>query len=108
MKRLQIIDDVPSDLSKQIIRIFLTCSVPEFTHIFTTISSLHTLGPITGGVTYDVETLLEAAESAYLKLSTVWNVPENTKSSTFVAQQKDVTCWCCGEKGHKIETCKKT
>ena len=105
IKRLQMIDDVPSDLTKQLIAIFLTCSVPEFVQIFSTITSLHTLGPLTGGVTYEPASIIEIAESAYIKLSTVWNVPNNAKSSTFLTQNRDVTCWGCGAKGHTIDDC---
>jgi hypothetical protein len=104
IKRLEMIDDVPVDMPKQLITIFQTCSVPEFVQIFNTIASLHTLGPLTGGQKYDSPTLLEAAESAYLSLSTSWNVPDNSKTSTFVAQQGP-TCWGCGERGHIIDNC---
>jgi hypothetical protein len=104
IKRLEMINDVPIDLPKQIIAIFRTCSVPEFTQIFTTISSLHTLGPLAGGKDYDSETLLEAAESAYVKLSTIWNVPDNTKTSTFITKN-GITCWGCGENGHSLDQC---
>ena len=104
IKRLEMINDVPTDLPKQLIAIFRTCSVPEFTQIFTTIASLHTLGPLTGGVVYDSKALLEIAESAYVKLSTIWNVPDNVKTSTFITQNGQ-TCWGCGETGHGLDQC---
>ena len=36
------------------------------TQIFTTIQSLHSLGGLTGGVVYDVPTIIEVAESTYV------------------------------------------
>ena len=70
-KRLEMINDVPSYLPQWIINIFLTCSVPQFVQIFTTTQSLHSLGGLMGGVVYDVSTIIEVAESTYVKLSTV-------------------------------------
>ena len=66
VKRLEMIDDVPVDLPKQIIA--------KFVRVFSTIESLHTVGGFTGGVVYDVSTLVAVAESTYVKMSTVWNV----------------------------------
>ena len=60
-QRLEMINDVPSDLPQWIINIFLTCYVPQLVQIFTTIQSLHSLGGLAGGVVYDVPTLIEVA-----------------------------------------------
>ena len=106
VKRLEIIDDIPVDLPKQIIAIFLTSSVPEFVRVSSTIESLHTVGGFTGGVVYDVPTL---AESTYVKLSTVWNVNPTDKPTSFISQNtKAVTCWGCGQEGHSLGQCPRT
>ena len=108
-KRLEMINGVPSDLPQWIINIFLTCSVPQFVQIFTTIQSLHSLRGLTGGVVYDVPTLIEVAESTYVKLSTVWTVAPNTTSSTFLGRNnRQVTCWGCGKVGHSLDKCPTT
>ena len=109
VKRLEMIQDVPVDLPKQIISIFLTSSVPEFVRVFSTIESLHTVGGFTGGVVYDVPTLVEVAESTYVKLSTVWNVDPTDKPTSFISQNsKKVTCWGCGQEGHSLGQCPRT
>ena len=107
VKRLEMIKDVPVDLPKQLIRFFETCSVPEFKQIFTTISSLNAIPLASGGHAYETDTLLETAESAYLQLSTVWNVPDNSNKSSFITQggRRQVTCWGCGEQGHALDQC---
>ena len=107
VKRLEMINDVPADLSRQVIKIFLTCSVPEFVRVFSTIDSLHTVGGLVGGVKYTAADLVEVAESAYLKLSTVWNIDPTDKPTSFVANQNrnGVTCWGCGQKGHSLHDC---
>ena len=108
-KRLEMINGVPSDLPQWIINIFLTCSVPQFVQIFTTIQSLHSLRGLTGGVVYDVPTLIEVAELTYVKLSTVWTVAPNTTSSTFLGRHnRQVTCWGCGKVGHSLDKCPTT
>ena len=71
VKRLEMMNDVPIYLPKQIIAIFLTSSVPEFVRVFSTIESLQTGGGFAGGVVYDVSTLVEVAESTYVKMGTV-------------------------------------
>ena len=109
VKRLEMIGNVPVDLPKQIITIFLTSSVPEFVRVFSTIESLHTVGGFTGGVVYDVPTLVEVAESTYVKLSTVWNVDPTDKPTSFISQNtKPVTCWGCGQEGHSLGQCPRT
>ena len=71
-------------------------------------TSLHTVGPsIAGGQRYDYNTILEAAESAYVTLGTKWNVPNNSTKSSFVSR-KNVVCWGCGESGHTLDNCPKT
>ena len=108
-KRLEMINDVPSDLHQWIINIFLTCSVPQFVQIFTTIQSLHSLGGLTGGVVYDVPTIIEVAESTYVKLSTVWTVTPNATPSTFLGRNnRQLTCWGCGKVGHSLDKCPTT
>ena len=96
-KRLEMINDVPSDLPQWIINIFLTCSVPQFIQIFT------------GGVVYDVPTIIEVAESTYVKLSTVWTVTPNTTPSTFSGRNnRQLTRWGCGKVGHSLDKCPTT
>jgi hypothetical protein len=60
-----------------------------------------------GGHVYTTDTLLETAESAYLQLSTVLNVPDNSGQSSFITQggRRQVTCWGCGEQGHALDQC---
>ena len=109
VKRLEMIYDVPVDLPKQIIAIFLTSSVPEFVRVFSTIESLHTVGGFTGGVVYDVPTFVEVAESTYVQLSTVWNVDPRDKPTSYISQnKKPVTCWDCGQEGHSLGDCPRT
>ena len=108
VKRLEMIGDVPVDLPKQIIAIFLTSSVPEFVRVFST-EILHTVGGFTGGVVYHIPTLVEVAEPTYVKLSTVWNVDLVDKPASFISQnKKQVTCWGCGQEGHSLGNCPRT
>ena len=85
----------------------MTSSVPEFVRVFSTIDSLHTVGGLVEGVEYTVvASLIEVAESTYVKLSTVWNVDPTDNPSSFVAQHNDnITCWGCGQRGHSLTDC---
>ena len=95
IKRLEMINDVPSDITKQLINIFMTGSVPQFKQHFETLYSLNSISTIpgAGGIKYTSEQILQLAQSSYIQFSTIWNVPENIKTSTFITQgDKNVTC----------------
>ena len=103
-RRLNLIGDVPLDVPHQLIKIFETCLVSEFSSTFSTIKSLHYLRKTqAGGHEYSVEDILSTAEASYLSLGSIWNVPKDFKGATI--NSSSIKCWGCGRRGHGLHDC---
>jgi hypothetical protein len=102
IKRLDLINQVLLNVNDQLIRIFQTSSVPAFNKSFEVMSTFEGLS-----ITINPESIFHTASKQYKRLMKEWNVPDNAKTSTFNTTS-ELTCWGCGERGHRIDECPKT
>lgn len=110
IRRLRIFNRVPEDLTRTLLRIFQTSSVPDFNQVFANMEQQRILSQITTtGTTanFDSDTICKVAGSVYRLMTddSQWTGASTlgTDQSVFVAR----TCWNCGGSGHDIKTCRK-
>ena len=99
IKRLKMFNEVPSNISDLVAKVFKSCSVPEFSQGIAILQTIDAIDSISDAV----EMLFEYASKQYKKLADVWNVPDNHKSASFV--NSHWVCWGCGQRGHRIQQC---
>jgi len=109
ISRLRNLNKLPQDVLKQLIRIFQTSSVPNFNGLFKTVESNMRMGY----ANVDIESILQLAEDTYTELVSCkeWHSSSGS-DSLFVARggqkkgdNKPITCWNCGQQGHKSNAC---
>ena len=104
------IDD--SEMSKQLIKVFMTTSVPEFNKIFETINIQRTIDSVlqkTGCCTQIIqpEQLLKLAEMQYRTMleAETWTGIKKIAETAFMVQAKELTCFNCSG-NHYLSNCK--
>jgi len=105
--RLRNLNKLPMDLTHQLTMIFQTSSVECFNRLFEMVETSVRLQ--VKNFTYNE--ILDLAEATYIEFTKrkLWSGVDNS-DSTYVANKgdgsnKDVTCWKCGEVGHRSDAC---
>ena len=105
--RLRNLNKLPMDLTHQLTMIFQTSSVECFNRLFEMVETSVRLQ--VKNFTYNE--ILDLAEATYIEFTErkLWSGVDNS-DSTYVANKsdgsnKDVTCWKCGEVGHRSDAC---
>lgn len=116
-KRLKLINKVPEDFEKWVLKVFQTSTVPEFNQAFQHIQrEVEVVKPLLTGKAPkypSLEDLVRMAEQQYLDLASTntWTgVGSKINQSGFVAKddaKKKMSCWNCGQQGHSLNECTK-